>query len=68
MEASQIYLLISVIVLLIIAIVVVFMRKDKKGKKLTPLASLSLILVFGGVIFGDNRLGDYPISAPIRIL
>jgi hypothetical protein len=59
MEASQIYILISIIVLLIIAIVIFFVRKDKKQKPLTPLAGFSLMFVLSGIIFGDNRLVAY---------
>jgi len=59
MISSQIYILISIIALLIIAFVVIFIRKDKKGKKLTPLASLSLIFVLAGIIFGNSRLTGY---------
>lgn len=58
MEASQIYILISVIVLLIIAILVIFVKK-KKQKRLTPLASLALAFVLAGIFFGDSRLVGY---------
>jgi len=59
MIASQIYILISIIALAIIAAVLFFVRKDKKGKKLTHLASWSLMLILMGIIFGDNRLIGY---------
>lgn len=59
MELSQIYVLIGIIALAIIAIVLFFVRKDRRGRKLTPLASLSLAFVLAGIIFGDNRLIGY---------
>ncbi len=59
METSQIYILILIIVLAIIAIIIFFVRKDKKGKRLTPLASFSLVFVLAGIIFGDSRLVSY---------
>jgi hypothetical protein len=59
MEASQIYILISIITLLIIAIVLFFVRKDKEQKPLTPLAGFSLFFVIAGIIFGDNRIAGY---------
>ena len=59
MAYSQIYILISILVLAIIAIIIFFVRKDKKGKPLTPLAGLSLIFVFAAITLGDNRLVGY---------
>lgn len=59
MEASQIYILIAIIVLLLIAIIVFFTRKDKKQKKLTPLAILSFVFVIAGICFGDDRIIGY---------
>ena len=50
------YILISIIVLLVIGAVIFFVRKDKRGKPLTPLASLSLLLVIMGIIFGGILL------------
>ena len=58
MEASQIYVLISIIVLLIIALLVIFVKK-KKQKRLTPLAGLALVFVLAGIVFGDSRAVGY---------
>jgi disulfide bond formation protein DsbB len=49
------WILIAVLALLITFIVIFFVRKDKRGKKLTPLAGISLIFVASAVIFGDNN-------------
>ncbi|MDD5253483.1 MAG: hypothetical protein PHG05_00055 [Candidatus Nanoarchaeia archaeon] len=59
MEASQFYILLSIIILLIIAIFAFFIRKDKKEKKLTPLAGVAFAFVLAGIIFGDSRLVSY---------
>lgn len=60
MNASQIYILISIAILLIIAVIFVFfIKKGKKKKKLTPLAGLSFGFVLAGIIFGDNRIIGY---------
>lgn len=59
MEASQIYILISIIILLIIAVLVLFVKKNKKQKPLTPLAGIAFAFILAGIIFGDNRMIGY---------
>lgn len=59
MEASQIYILISIAVLLVIVILVFFIKKDKKEKRLTPLAGIAFAFVLAAIIFGDSRLAGY---------
>ena len=59
METSQIYVLIAIVVLAIISILMFFVRKDKKQKPLTPLASLAFGFVIAGIVFGDNNLVGY---------
>ena len=59
MEASQVYILISIIVLLAIMIIVFFVKRGKKKEKLTPLASISFGFVIAGIVFADNRLIGY---------
>ena len=59
MITSQIYIAISIVVLAIIALVVFFLNKNKKDKKLTPLAGLALGFVLSGIFFGDDRLIGY---------
>ncbi len=58
MNASQIYILISIIVLAIIAIVVILGRK-KEQKPLSKLAALAFLFVIAGIVFGDDRLIGY---------
>jgi hypothetical protein len=59
MELSQIYILISILALFIIAIILFFVRKDKKGNRLSILGGLGLIFVLGGIIFGESKLVAY---------
>lgn len=59
MDASQIYVAISIVVLAIIALLIFFVSKSKKEKKLTPLAGLACGFILAGIIFGDDRLIGY---------
>lgn len=59
MNTSQIYIVMSVVVLAIIALFAVFVRKSKKDKKLTPLVGLAFGFILAGIIFSDNRLFGY---------
>jgi len=73
MNPSQIYIAISIVVLAIIALLVFFVRKNKKEKKLTPLAGLSFGLILAGIIyistnFGDSRLVYYGLMGAAVVL
>lgn len=59
MITSQIYILISIIILAIIAVVVFFVRKNKKQKRLSKLAGFSFGFVIAGITFGDTRCLSY---------
>ena len=59
MNISQIWIAVSIIVLAVIAFLVFFVNKNRKGKRLTPLASLAFAFVLAGMFFGDNRLIGY---------
>lgn len=59
MNSSQIYIAISIVVLAIIALLVFFVYKNKKDKKLTPLAGLAFGFILAGIIFGNDRLIGY---------
>ncbi|MDD5178458.1 MAG: hypothetical protein PHT54_04240 [Candidatus Nanoarchaeia archaeon] len=60
MEASQIYILISIVVLLIIAILLFFVaKKRKEERKPTKLAWFAFAFIIAGIIFGDSRLIGY---------
>ena len=59
MNASQIFIVMSVVALAVIALFAVFARKSKKDRKFTPLAGLAFGFILAGIIFGDNRLFGY---------
>jgi len=59
MVVSQIYLLISVIILFVIVIFVFFINKNQPKKRITLLTSLSFIFIILGMFFGENRLLGY---------
>ena len=59
MNASQIYIAISIVVLALIAILVFFVGKNKKEKKLSKLAGLSFAFIIAGIVFGEDRLLGY---------
>ena len=59
MNASQIFIVVSIVVLAVIALFAVLAGKNKKDKKLTPLAGLAFGFILAGIIFGDNRLFAY---------
>ena len=54
MDASQIHILISVVVLLIIFVLVFFVKKNKKHEKLSPLASFAFVFIILSMFF-DSR-------------
>jgi hypothetical protein len=55
----NIYILISVVVLIIVALLIFFVRGAPREKTLTPLASLAFGFILAGIIFGENRLIGY---------
>lgn len=62
MNSSQVYLEISVVVLLVIFALFFFVQKrnkDTKSYKLSPLAGLSFSFILAGIIFGEDRLIGY---------
>jgi membrane protein DedA with SNARE-associated domain len=59
MNVSQIYIVISIIVLAIIAILIFVTKKNKKEKRITPLAGIAFAFVVAGIVFGDDRLIGY---------
>ena len=57
MEASQIYIFISIVTLLVIAVLIFFVKKKKK--KLTPLEGFAFAFVLAGILFNDSRIIGY---------
>jgi len=59
MNASQVYIALSLVVLAVIAIFVIFTSKKKRQKQPSKLAMFAFLLVISGIVFGDNRLIGY---------
>ena len=59
MESSQIFVLISVVVLAIVAVLVFLVRNDTKANRLTPLASTAFAFVIAGIVFAENKVVGY---------
>lgn len=58
MGTSQIYILISVIILAIIMVILVVTRK-KMQKPLSKLAAFAFVFIMAGIIFGEERSIGY---------
>jgi lipopolysaccharide export LptBFGC system permease protein LptF len=59
MNVSQIYVVLSIVVLAVIALLVFFVSKNKKKNRLTPLAGIAFGFVLAGIFFGENRFIGY---------
>jgi|MTBAKMStandDraft_1061839.scaffolds.fasta_scaffold11216_2 hypothetical protein len=59
MDAYQVYIFISVLVLALIAILLYIANRRKPEKGLSRLAALSFAFIIAGIIFGENRLVGY---------
>jgi hypothetical protein len=56
---SQIFIVLSIVVLAAIAVLVFLVGRGRRETRLTPLASLAFGFVLAGIIFGDDRLIGY---------
>jgi len=59
MDASQLYIIISVVVLAVIAFLVYFSSRNKPKRGLSKLAALSFAFIIAGIIFGENLMAGY---------
>jgi len=59
MEASQIYIISSVVVLLIILGLLTFIKRRPNQKTWSPLAGIAFAFILAGIIFGANRWVGY---------
>lgn len=59
MNTSQVYIAVSIVILAVIAILFLFVNRQRKENKLTPLAGLAFGFVLAGVLFGNDRLIGY---------
>lgn len=56
---SQIFIVVSIVVLVCIAVLAFFVGKSRRENRLTPLASLAFGFSLAGILFGDDRLIGY---------
>jgi uncharacterized membrane protein len=61
MNTSQLYILLSIIVLVLVALLFFIVNKNKTGKEkeFSPLAGLAFALLLAGLFFGENRFIGY---------
>ena len=59
MNISQIYIVVSILVLAIVAVLVFLVARKNNENRLTPLAGLAFAFIVAGILFGDNRLIGY---------
>jgi hypothetical protein len=59
MDETQIFIVISLVILAIIALLVVLANRHKKDTKLSKLAILAFLFIISGIVFGDDRLLGY---------
>jgi uncharacterized membrane-anchored protein YitT (DUF2179 family) len=58
MDASQIYILVSILALAAI-IFILFLTRGKKHKKISILTYLAFMFIIAGIIFGDSKYIGY---------
>ncbi len=59
MEASLVYIIISILVLVLVALLIFFTGRKKPGQGLSKLAALSFAFIIAGIIFGEDRRVGY---------
>ena len=59
MDVSQIYLIISIVVLAVIALLLFVAGRNKPKGGISKLAALAFACIIAGIIFGENQLVGY---------
>jgi asparagine N-glycosylation enzyme membrane subunit Stt3 len=59
MNASSIYVIISLVVLAVIASIVFFVGKKKEKKRFTVLAGIAFTFILAGINSGEQRIWGY---------
>lgn len=59
MDASQIYIIISIVVLVVIALLLFITGRNKPKRGLSKLAALAFAFIIAGILFGENHLAGY---------
>jgi len=56
---SQVFIVVSIVVLAGVAVLAFLMGKGRRENKLTPLAGLAFGCIVAGIMFGEDRLIGY---------
>ena len=59
MDVSQVYLIISIVVLAVIALLLFVTGRNKPERGISKLAALAFAFIIAGIIFGENPLVGY---------
>ena len=59
MDASQVYIIISIVVLAVIALLLFITGRNKQKRGLSKLAALAFAFIIAGILLGENHLVGY---------
>jgi hypothetical protein len=59
MDESQMYIMISIVVLSFICILALFIGRKRQSLHLSKLTTISFSVIIAGILFGENRLIGY---------
>jgi hypothetical protein len=59
MNASLVYILIAILILVILAVQMFLVARGAKRRTLTPLAGVAFGFILAGIVFGENRILGY---------
>jgi hypothetical protein len=59
MDASTVYIIISIVVLAIVALLLYYTSRKKPKEGFSMLAALAFAFIIAGIIFGEDRLVGY---------
>ena len=63
MDASQAWILVSLVAIAVVALLLLFVRRGGTQKRLTPLAAFAFGCIVAGIVFGDERWLGYSLFA-----
>lgn len=59
MSGAQVYIGISIVIMIVVAVLVFAVKRGKETRKLTPMADLAFGFVLAGLLFGGYRILGY---------
>ena len=59
MNSTQIYIAVAIVVLAVIALAILFLRKDKKDRKISQMTWLAFAFILAGIVFSDEKWVGY---------